>query len=294
MANAIKNIDLRGFNNYFVIRFGVPNHEICADTLANALIGISSSVRVIDSVLNYGSKVDFIIESTGQGSFKVVAKNVRTGLNNLFSQENVKVITLSLISSAIWYYMGPKDNVNIIVNTDEYIVEANGERIILPRESETYFDSIRNNPKVKSGISKTFEALKNDDTIESVSFHDSADKEEPNVLVERKSFEFLSRITETEDVEENYEVDVNLVIIKAILEKSLRKWQFSWNGKKISAPILHFDFYTDFIEHKVMIAPGDTLDARLRVIKRKDIESGLFVDKEFEITHVYKHNSIRK
>lgn len=294
MNKAVQTIDLRGFNDYFVIHFGVANHEISVDTLANSLLGLSNSVKIIDSVFNHGSRIDFIIESTGEGSFKVVAKSVRVGLSNLFTLENAKGIALGLLCSAIWYYMGPKDKVQITVNTNEYIVESGGEKIILPREAKEYFDSIRNNTKIKEEISKTFSVLEKDKAIDIISFYNSDHDGKPEISVPRNSFDFLSRINEVDIEEDSYEMDVTLVIIKAVLKNCLQKWQFILNGKKISAPILHNDFYTDFIEHKVMIAPGDTLDARIRVIRQKDPEFGVLVDKEYEILYVYKHNSARK
>ncbi|HOU68708.1 MAG TPA: hypothetical protein PKW49_09085 [Paludibacteraceae bacterium] len=86
-------------------------------------------------------------------------------------------------------------------------------------------------------------------------------------------------------------MDVTLIIIKAILEKSLRKWQFKCNNKKVSAPILDFDFYNDFIAHKITIAPGDTLQVKLRIIREKDLNLGIMIDKNYEIIKVYKHDS---
>lgn len=286
------SIDFRNFNDTLVLHFGVDGHEINAETLANALLGLSNSIKYADSYVNNGFSIELIIEATGEGSFKVTAKAFRHSLNNLFSKENIKSLVIGLIGSAIWYYIQPKEEVKIIVNTNEYIVEKGAERIILPRESEKYFESIRNNPKIKEEISRTFKALDNDEKIENLEFHSIDQKDhQPDFKIERTSFPALSKINEDVREVESYEMDVSLVIIKAILEKSLRKWQFKWNNKKVSAPILDFDFYNDFIAHKITIAPGDTLQVKLRIIREKDLDLGIMIDKNYEILKVYKHDS---
>jgi len=286
----MKTIDLRNFDNSLIIHFGTSGHEISASTLANSLLGLSKSINIIDSSINQGSSLEFVVIATGEGSFKVVGKTVRKELNNLFSAESIRVITLSLLSATIWYYMTPKDEINIIVNTNEYIVETKNERIILPRESETYFDLIKNNEKVKKEISNTFEPLSKDSEVDYIEFNSSDNSKEPDLPVPRESFESLANLEKQDEEVESYETDETLIIFKAILEKSMRKWEFKWNGRKISAPILHFDFYRDFAEHIVTVAPNDTLDVRLRVTRRRDNKSGLLVDKEYEVIYVYKHN----
>lgn len=286
------SIDFRNFNDTLVLHFGVDGHKINAETLANALLGLSNSIKYADSYVNNGFSIELIIETTGEGSFKVTSKAFRHSLNNLFSQENIKSLVIGLIGSAIWYYIQPKEEVKIIVNTNEYIVEKGAEKIILPRESEKYFESIKNNPKIKEEISRTFKALDNDEKIENLEFHSIDQKDhQPDFKIERTSFTALSKINEDVREVESYEMDVSLVIIKAILEKSLRKWQFKWNNKKVSAPIFDFDFYNDFIAHKITIAPGDTLQVKLRIIREKDIDMGIMIDKNYEILKVYKHSS---
>lgn len=283
--------DFTSFNDTLIVHFGVNGHEINADTLANSLIGLSNSIKYADSYINNGFSVELIIEATGEGSFKISAKVLRHSLNNLFSRENIKALVLGLIGSAIWFYIQPKEEIKVIINTHEYIVEKGNERIVLPRESEKYFDSIKNNPKIKEEISRTFKALDNDSKIDNIEFHSVDQKDHaPEFTVDRNNFFGLSKIDEKEKEIESYEMDMTLIIIKAILEKSLRKWQFKWNNKRVSAPILDFDFYNDFTAHKITIAPGDTLQVRMRIIREKDMDLGVMIEKNYEIVKVYKHD----
>ena len=114
------------------------------------------------------------------------------------------------------------------------------------------------------------------------------------MTIAKESFPILASLVNEERVLDDYEVDISLIIIKAILEKSLRKWQFNWGGKKISAPILDFNFYNDFDAHKITIAPGDTLEVRLRIITEKNPDSGIVTEKLYEIIKVYRHVSNKR
>lgn len=286
------SIDLTGFGDNLVLHFGVDRNEINAETLSNALLGLSNSIKCADSYINYGFDVELIIEALGRGSFKVSTRVFRRTLHNIFSEKNIKALVIGIISSAIWYHLQPNEKITITTNNDEYVVERGNERIILPKESEKYFDSIKNNIKIREEISKTFKALNNDDNIKNIEFH-SIDKSnhQPDFKIEREKFAPLSRIIDNELETDSYEIDVTLMIVKAILEKSLRKWQFKLNNRPISSPILDFDFFNDFIAHKITIAPGDTLQVKLRVIREKNIELNILSKEYYEIIKVYKHNS---
>ena len=282
--------NLTDFKDNLIIHLGANGHEIKADTLANFLLGLSNSIKYADSYINNGCSVELIIEATGEGSFKITSKLVRQSLTNLFSNESIRTIVFGLIVSAIWSFIQPKDEIKVIINTNEYIIERGNERIVLPKESGKFIDSIKNNPKIKEELSRTFQALNDDEKITDIQFH-SIDHENrvPDFLVERANFAVLSKIDETDKEIESYEIDASLVIIKAILERSLRKWQFKWNNRRISAPILDLDFYNDFIAHKITIAPCDTLQVKLRVIREKDIDLDMMIEKNYEIIKVYNH-----
>ncbi|MGV3686188.1 MAG: hypothetical protein ACO1NS_11215 [Daejeonella sp.] len=283
--------DFTKFNEQLVIHFGVDNHIINAETLGVALIGFSNSIKVIDAAVNSGYQIEFLIEATGQGSFKVLGKTVRTSLDNLFSKAAVNAIALNLFASFLWYWMQPRESVNIIVNSDTYVVEHGDERIILPKEAGEYFDSIKNNKKVQEEITATFKTLQDDIRVSNVELHSIDKNSIPELIIARENFAVLSSISIDKKVEGDVEVDASLVIIKAILEKSLRRWQFKWGHRRISAPILDFDFYNDFGAHKFTIAPGDTLEVRLRIVTETDPELGITTEKYHEIMKVYKHHS---
>src|SRR5690606_42133860 len=76
---------------------------------------------------------------------------------------------------------------------------------------------------------------------------------------------------------------------RAILERSKRKWEFVWQGFKISAPVLDEMFYDDFFAHKVKIAPGDQLEAKVKIYQIKDEDTGIYSNDRYEVVEVIKH-----
>jgi len=79
--------------------------------------------------------------------------------------------------------------------------------------------------------------------------------------------------------------------MRAILERSRRRWEFVWRGVRISAPVLDDSFYMDFAAHKITIALGDALEVKLKIRQRKDVYSGIMLNDPngYEVLKVLKH-----
>ena len=80
-----------------------------------------------------------------------------------------------------------------------------------------------------------------------------------------------------------------LQIVKAILKKSNRRWEFVWRGITISAPVLHEQFYVEFFAHEITIAPGDTLEVTLAIKQSRDPNTGIFTNIGYEVVEVHGH-----
>jgi len=282
------DIDLRNFENELIIHYGVENHEINAKTLAHSLISLSNAIKRTDSLINPGFEVEIIVESIDVGSFKISTKKIYSELSNIFSRKDIKTIALSLVAAFIWDCFEPDKEINVTVNTDEYVIEKGDEKIILPKDAGKYYDTIKKDKNIRKEISDTFKILDSDKKIENVGFTENKKEiKEPDFVVPREFFSKLSALVELEEEKTEKLERCKITILRAILEKSLRRWQFIWNGIKISAPILDVDFYSDFMAHKYTIAPGDALEVELRIIMKKDEETGLYINSEYEVLKVY-------
>ena len=48
-------------------------------------------------------------------------------------------------------------------------------------------------------------------------------------------------------------------------------------------------FYDDFFAHKITIAPGDQLEARLKIYQSKDEDTGIYSNDRYEVIKVERH-----
>ena len=108
--------------------------------------------------------------------------------------------------------------------------------------------------------------------------------------IPRKDFAKIALTPENEDDEKVVTEVADLQIIKAILKESRRKWEFSWRGVPISAPVLHKGFYDDFIAHRITIAPGDKLEVVLKIHQKRDPQTGVYTNIKYEVIEVREHH----
>ena len=106
----------------------------------------------------------------------------------------------------------------------------------------------------------------------------------------RDRFAILTRPIELEEPNTRELVEIaDVEILRAILERSGRRWEFVWGGNRLSAPVLDEQFYNDFFAHRITIAPGDALRVKLRIVQRKAPDIGVFINESFEVIEVLKH-----
>lgn len=285
-----KEINFANFGDEFYLFFGVHEHSINAETLAKSLLNFTKSLKQTEAIVNCGYELEIIVEALGEGSFKVKLKQIRKSLNNVFSKKNLTTLSISILAAVIYDLAKPDETVNIIVNTNEYIVETPNEKIILPREAEKYYEEIKTNDAINKSIEKTFDSLDNDSDIKNfeISKKDSKRRKD-RIVVEQELFQNLKSIIPKTKDERTVEKEEVLVIIKAILEKGKRKWEFLLNGNRIGAPITDDVFFDKFTAHQITIAPGDALKVKLLTTRILDSSINLYVNHKYEVVEVLEH-----
>lgn len=83
-----------------------------------------------------------------------------------------------------------------------------------------------------------------------------------------------------------YNERATLQLIKIILEKGKRKWEFAWKGIKISAPVSDDKFWDRMARGEVSIKQGDSIKAELQIIQVLDPYSKVFFNESYEIMKV--------
>jgi hypothetical protein len=283
-------IDIREFEESVVLHFGGPFKRINAYTLASSLVAIADAAKEANEIINPGYSVEVVVEAFGEGSFKAKIKTIYKGVNNLFSAQTLKAIAIGVITSYVYQHtLAPDVEIKIKVDNELVIIEQNDKQIIIPRTVHDALKEVEKSKKFSQSISRTFEAIERDVHIESFGFTKNLDDKAPTIEIPRQSFPVFAEIPENQISDRIIEELAELQISKAILERSKRKWEFSWRGVKISAPILHPQFYNDFFAHKIKIAPGDVLEVKLRIHQSREPESGIFTNTKYEVTEVINH-----
>ena len=286
--------DFTGVGDEFVFHFGGEFHRINAETFAKSLLELSGALKEINRIVNPEYEIEVYIDALGEGSFrarfKTIARKVKPLLDGV-----PKVVIVGLLVNFIYdKILAEKGEINIIVNDDSYIVEMEDQKIVLPREAEESRQEIVKNPEVEKRVSKAFEILEADSEINNFGITENLEDEEPLVTFPRSDFPCLSEVREfivaDEERRRQKEEKENLLIIRAILQKGMRKWQFvRGDGIFISAPILDETFYNKLASHEYVIGIGDTLQVVLRIHQYKDEKVGTWIDESYEVLEVLGH-----
>lgn len=282
-------LDVRSFEDSFVIHFGGDFERINAYTLASALVGVADAAKAANAVINPGYDIEVVVEALGHGSFRAKVRALYKGAGNLFTRDNLKAVVLSVIAAFVYERTLASDrDVTVHVNEGEVIIEQGDTRIIVPRDVHEAKKDVEDVPEFRQGVGRAVKAAEDDSSIDDMGFS-SEDEPEPPLKIPRERFALVSeplpRYAEVREIEEHTTVR----IIRAILERSRRRWEFVWNGIRISAPVADQAFYDDFFAHRITIAPGDALEVRLKLRQSLNRDIGVYINEAYEVVEVIQH-----
>lgn len=287
----MKIVDISNFEDSVVLHFETDTQKINAYTLASILVAIADAAKAANSTINAGYEVEIIVEALGPGSFRAKITALYKESKNLFSSQIVAGVIIGVIANYIYERtFAVDDSVKVEIHTDEVIIQKGDEKIIIPRNVYDTTREVEKNPKFKQSIDKAFQAIEKDSKVEGVGFIKDINDPKPVIIIPRKAIvAACDGLIEEEGIRVITEL-VEVQILKAVLERGRRMWEFMWRGFKISAPITDDKFYNDFFSHTITIAPGDSLDVKLQIKQIKDEDTGIFKNKSYEVIEVYKHH----
>ena len=281
---------VEAIDDKIVLYYGTKEKSISAYTLASTLISFADAARKANALINPGYEIEVIVETLSDGSFKAVLRTVYRSVHNLFSAEALKAIIFGVISTAI-YELAFKSDPVIIINTTEVIIEKGGNKLIVPRVVYDTTKKLESSVEFKKSVYEVIDTVQKDKTVESFGLS-SSETEPPPINLPSSSYSVnLDDINAPPNEADQKIVSENahLEILKAILDRSNRKWEFVWQGFKISAPVTDETFYDKFFRHEIKIAPGDALEANIRITQRRLDEAGVYENVNYEIVKVIKH-----
>lgn len=283
-------INIEEYNEEVVLHFGGERKKINAYTLASTLVSIADAVKEANSVINPGYDVEVLVEALGEGSFRAKIKTAFKGAGNIFSQDTLKVIALSVVANFIYEHtLAPDTDVVVNVSEHEVIIQQGDKQVVVPRTTYEATKEVQKSEKFRNSISRISNSIEKDESITSFGFTKHIADEVPDIEIPRKEMLLLSNPDDIAEPTREIDEQAVLFIKRAILERSKRKWEFVWRGFKISAPVLDDHFYSDFFAHKITLAPGDQLEVKLKIYQSKDEDTGIYSNDRYEVTKVMNH-----
>lgn len=283
-------LDIGKFESSIVLHFDTEDARINAYTFASTLVALADAAKAANASVNPGCEIEVVVEALGPGSFRAKIRALYSSSKNLFANQVVLGLVLGVLGNYIYdRTLKADEKFTIEVKTDEVIVTRGNDRLIVPRNVYDATRRAEKNPEFVKSMTRTFGAIAADEKITSFGLVQEMDSPPPMIPIPRSALISLaSNVPEDPDTRVVTE-HAELQIVKAILKKSNRRWEFVWRGVTISAPVLHEQFYVEFFAHEITIAPGDTLEVTLAIKQARDPDTGIFTNTGYEVEEVHGH-----
>jgi hypothetical protein len=278
----------------FRLKFGGDQHEIDANSFVYSLIHNITILEEINRSIDPNKRIDIKVKAPERGSVEVEiglqATNIIEGIKTLFTDEGISY-TANLIAvfgglyGAYSFLKGKKAEKPISRDGDNVTIKnSSGNTITI---TENVYNIYVNRPIIRESISKNFEAIEQDNSIDSFQILDN--KENTFVNIPQEDFEELS-IIEIENINsDTIEVKQNapLRIVRLAFEGALKS-DFYYEGFKITAKIKD-ELFIKKIDEGEKFAKGDHLIVDLEITKQYDQSVDTFINKSFSVNKVHEH-----
>jgi len=283
-------INIQEIEKSLVIHFNTDDKSISAYTLASTLAAIADAAKYANGSLNPGFDIEVVVEALGPGSFRAQLSAVYKSSKNLFSSQLLFGLVVGVLGNFIYERtLSVKNQIKVEIFTEEVIISQGDDRVIVPRPIYDSTRRVAQDPQFEKAMSRVFESMADDPKVKSIGLVPAMNSPMPEILIPKESLQLASAQSIDNSNIKVVREPAEIQIVKAILDKSKRKWEFMWRGFKISAPVTHDKFYADFFAHDITIAPGDTLKVTLAIKQDKDPDTGIYTNIGYEVVEVHDH-----
>lgn len=302
-------VDLTVFDDTegFTFIFDGPPGLIAAETLADALSGLSDALEAIAEVVNPGEPIEVYVDSFTTGSVKIGLKLSKKTVKTIKTVTAATVIAapmsiiINVYSSYLYDHVKPDEK--CVVDIDASHVHVTGDHcdVRIAREVYDTLPKLRGNTKVAKGVRKTLETIRKDKAVTGVGIATSSISK-PVVYVERAQLNTaIDRLKgQQQDTPAVYQHSLlglrpetrvqksraNLIILKAWLKRGKRKWSFNWQGINISASIIDPDFFDQLEARSISLSQGDGLEAEITITQQFIPDANVWENKAYVVSKV--------
>jgi hypothetical protein len=313
----MNNIDLTQFDEdgSFIIEFVGPS-ALLDETLVETVAGLSQSLRAIGAVVDPQYEFEVYVSSIEPGSVNIVVRLKKhlkaavllaTAVATAAATPGIhRDIIVGLFTNYVYDLVKPQEHCEVDIGADKITVKGSNCHVTIRREVYDLRPRINASPKVAEGVKRVLKAATKDPSVKSVGVGTKLHTT-PVVTLARAHFGEALRRLDTPTEERNrvvrgamppdarslglefreQEVRANLTVIKAVLRRGKRKWQFNWQGHTISAPITDPNFFDQLESRAIVLRHGDALDADLKIVQRFLPDAKVWENTAYTVTKVY-------
>lgn len=272
------------------IKFDGQLHQVDANTFINSLINFCEVVKQVNSEIDSDHPVEIKITALEKGSFITgISLQAKDIIDQLFAHNTIEylagIVTIVTGAYQVKKFLGGSKPAEVSQQGDKVEIKDNKGSVILV-DNRTY-NIYSKNQSVSDAIANNFASLEEDTSISK--FEILNENEDVIFSAERDSFTELAKKIEVE--QENTKtaiVSANLIIYKLIFDKNNRKWEFYYNGNKISANITDDEFFKEIDQGK-SFSKGDQLTVDLQINQIFDEAVNAYINHSYQITKVHSH-----
>lgn len=277
----------------FRFAFEGESSEIDINTMITSLVTIGTVIQAANRKMSPETDVKVNIKATEPGSFiihlGISYPEAAAFLRGLFTSENIGygIALVSLLSDAlsIKEHLGGKKAIaeRHLENKIELTNSDNAKIVIQTNNYNIY----KSTPEIDRSLTKAFEIIEQDPGIQGVSIS-TRDKKLTH-RIDRDSFDRLTAENEdfTEDRREVYKERVGMQATKIAWDDG-QKWQFVYEGNKITANITDPEFYRAIKDGR-RHGQGDVYIVDLKITQVFAPDLNAYLNKFYEVTRVWEH-----
>jgi hypothetical protein len=280
-------------SNGFVLYFETPESRINAYALASTLVSLADAAKAAGRTINGALDIEIVVEALNSGSFRARISAIARETGLFVKQQQLATgLVIGILGNYIYdHTLSKREPMQVQVNKDEVVITHGEDRVIVPREVHEATQTVAQNPVFARSIDRMMGSVLMDERVTGFGLAPDVTSPPPSLMLPRELLAIRDEPIDAEAKTRVVEEDCDLYIIKAIMERSPRKWEFKWHGLTITAPIKDPNFYDDFAKHNFTIAPGDEFQVRLAIYQKKDDVSGVYANTGYEVLQVYRHVS---
>lgn len=263
--------------------------------LMTSLLNVANILEEINQNILPDRKLKINISAVEKGSFIInlnLTHKLISDVIDFINNKDIQSVTtvLSILTGVLYLKekLKGKKPQSIEKKDDKIIINGN---ITVNKDIYNIYSK---NKKINEYIQKTFESITEEPSIDGFTI-EPVDIDVEKFTVSRD--EFSDMISENDIFLEEEKIvikeNVKLEIIKLVFDKT-RKWEFVYDGFKISANIEDIEFLDKVSKSIERFGKGDILISDIKIIQIFDENNNVFINKNFTLLKVKEHKIIEK